>query len=94
MKQKTQNLGLFWCFEPISKQSKQTELFRNKPKQTETTQNFLKNPQIYSLLNCLGGSSVYFGSIETPKLSETTETNSIETNRKKRKKTGKNPEKP
>jgi hypothetical protein len=53
----------------ISKQPKQTELFRNKPKQTETTVNFLKNTQIYSLLNCLGASSVCFGSIETSKLS-------------------------
>ncbi len=26
--------GLFWCFEPISKQPKQTELFRNEPKQS------------------------------------------------------------
>ncbi len=25
--------GLFWCFKPISKQLKQTELFRNKTKQ-------------------------------------------------------------
>jgi hypothetical protein len=29
------------CFEPISKQPKQIELFRNEPKQTETTLNFL-----------------------------------------------------
>ncbi len=61
----TKIFGLFWCFEPISKQPKQTELFHNKPKHTETTLNFLKNTQIYSLLNCLGGSSVCFGSIET-----------------------------
>ncbi len=27
--------GLFRCFEPISKQPKQTELFRNEPKQSE-----------------------------------------------------------
>ena len=65
MKPKTKNFGLFRCFEPISKQPKQTDLFRNKPKQTETTLYFLKNFQIYSLLNCLGGSSVCFGSIET-----------------------------
>ena len=38
--------GLFRCFEPISKQPKQTDLFRNKPKQTETTLNFLKNTHI------------------------------------------------
>ncbi len=41
---------------------------RNKPKQTEKTLNFLKNTQIYSLLNCLGGSSVCFSSIEPSKL--------------------------
>ncbi len=34
--------GLLWCFEFISKQTKQTELFRNKLKQTETTLNFQK----------------------------------------------------
>jgi hypothetical protein len=45
--------------------TEQTDLFCNKPKQTETTLNFLKNSQIYSLLNYLGGSSVCFGSIET-----------------------------
>jgi hypothetical protein len=61
----TKSFGLFRCFEPISKQPKPTELFRNKPKQTETTLNFLKSTQIYSLLNCLGGSSVCFGSIKT-----------------------------
>ncbi len=55
---------MFRCFEPISKQPKQTDLFRNKPKQTETTLNFGKNFQIYSFLNCLGGSFVCFGSIE------------------------------
>jgi hypothetical protein len=69
MKPKTKNFGLFQCFKPISKQPKQTDLFSNKPKQTETTLNFLKNTQIYSLLNCLCGSSVCFGSIETSKLS-------------------------
>jgi hypothetical protein len=69
VKPKTKNFGLFRCFEPISKPPKQTGMFRNKPKQTETTLNFLKNTQIYSLLNCLGGSSVSFGSIETSKLS-------------------------
>jgi hypothetical protein len=52
-------LGLFRCFEP-TKQPKQTGLFR-----TETTLNFLKNSQKYSLLNCFGGSSACFGSIET-----------------------------
>jgi hypothetical protein len=62
VKPKRKNFALFRCFEPIPKQ---TDLFRNKPKQTETTLNFWKNFQIYSLLNCLGGSSVCFGSIGT-----------------------------
>ncbi len=48
MKPKSKSFGLFRCFKPISKQPKQTELFRNKPKQTETTLNFRKNIQIYS----------------------------------------------
>ncbi len=34
--------GLFRCFEPISKQPKQTELFRNESKQSEI---FLKMPK-------------------------------------------------
>ncbi len=33
VKPKTNNFGLFRCFKPISKQQKQTELFRNKLKQ-------------------------------------------------------------
>ncbi len=80
------------CFEPISKQQKQTDLFRNNPKQTETTLNFLKNTQIYSLLNCWVG--LLFVSVQSKHRnslfryrSETTETNCFETNRKK-------PEKP
>ncbi len=87
MKPKAKSFGLFRCFEPISKQPKQTELFRNKPKQTETTLNFLKNTQIYSPLNCLGGPSVCFSSIEgieakQPKLTVPKQT---EKNRKQRK---------
>ena len=31
---KKKNFGLFQCFEPLSKQPKQTELFRNEPKQS------------------------------------------------------------
>ncbi len=86
VKPKRKKFGLFRCFKHISKQPKQTDLFRNKPKQTETTLNFWKNFQIYSLLNCLGGSSVCFGSIETHYRSETTETKCFETNRKNQKK--------
>ena len=105
MKPKRKNFGLFLCFEPISKQPKQTDLFRNKLKQTETTLNFWKNFQIYSLLNCLGGSSVCFGSIETlcfgieakqPKqtVSKQIEKNEKnEKNRKKRKNPRKKPKK-
>ncbi len=98
MKPKTKNFGLFRCFEPISKQPKQTELFHNKPKQTETTLNFLKNTQIYSLLNCLGGSSVCFDSIETlcfgievkqPKQTVSKQIEKTEKTKKKRKKTKK-----
>ncbi len=63
------SFGLFWCFEPISKQPKQTELFQNKPKQTETTLNFLKNTKICSISNCFRWSSVCFGSIKASKLS-------------------------
>ena len=75
----TKSFGLFRCFESISKQPKQTELFRNKPKQSETTLNFLKNSQIYSLLNCLG---LLFVSVQSKHRNslfryrrETTETN-------------------
>ncbi len=80
------------CFEPISKQPKQTELFRNKLKQTETNQNFLKNTQIYSLLNCLCGSSVCFRSVKSKHRnslfryrSETTETNCTKKDEKTKK---------
>jgi hypothetical protein len=60
---------MFRCFEPISKQSKQTELFRNKLKQTEPTLNFHKITKICSLSKCFSWSSFCFGSIETSKLS-------------------------
>jgi hypothetical protein len=43
VKPKRKNFRLFQCFKPISKQLKQTDLFRNKPKQPETTLNCLKN---------------------------------------------------
>ena len=87
---------MFRCFEPKSKQPKQTDLFRNKPKQTETTLKFWKNFQIYSLLNCLGGS--WFGSIETPKQPKQTVSKQIEKTEKnekteKKKKSEKKPEK-
>jgi hypothetical protein len=106
VKPKGKNFGLFRCFEPISKQPKQTDLFRNKPKQTETTLNFLKNSQIYSLLNCLGGSSVCFGSTGTvcfgieakqPKQTvskQTEKTEKTKKTEKKLKKTEKNRKKP
>jgi hypothetical protein len=35
VKPKINNFRLFRCFEPISKQPKETELFRNGPKQPE-----------------------------------------------------------
>jgi hypothetical protein len=34
VKPKIYFFGLFRCFEPLSKQPKQTELFRNEPKQS------------------------------------------------------------
>ncbi len=95
---KKKKFRFFRCFEPISKQPKQTDLFRNKPKQTETTQNFLKNSQIYSLLNYLGVFSVCFGSIETlcfgieakqPKQNVSKQTEKIEKMTKKYEKTEK-----
>jgi hypothetical protein len=35
---------MFRCFEPISKQPKQTDLFRNKPKQTCVVLDYVPNP--------------------------------------------------
>ncbi len=58
VKPRTTIFCLFRCFEPISKQPKQTELFRIKLKQTEATLNFQKNTKICSLSNCFGWSSV------------------------------------
>ncbi len=60
VKPKTNNFS-FWCFEPISKQLKQTELFQNKPKQTKTTLNFLQkyrnrlSIKLFRLVFCLFG---------------------------------------
>jgi hypothetical protein len=45
------------------------ETNRTVSKQNETTRNFHKNTKICSLSNCVGWSSVCFGSIETSKLS-------------------------
>jgi hypothetical protein len=100
MKPKRKNFGLFQCFEPISKHSKQTDLFHNKPKQTETTLNYLKNSQIYSLLNWVGllfvlvQSNSCFG-IEAKQLKQTIskQTEKNEKNEKKTKKTRKKPKK-
>ncbi len=66
---------LFWFnrniktlyFGTEAKQPKQT--IRNKPKQTETTLNLMKNTKICFLSNCFACSSVCFGSIQAPKLS-------------------------
>jgi hypothetical protein len=49
VKPKTKIFGLFRCFEHILKQLKQTELFRNKSKQTELTLNFLNKIPKYAL---------------------------------------------
>jgi hypothetical protein len=40
--------GLFWCFEPLSKQRKRTELFRNKPKLTKNPKFVEKYPNMLS----------------------------------------------
>jgi hypothetical protein len=92
VKPKRKNVGLFRCFEPISKQPKQTNLFRNKPKQTETILNFMKNSQIYSLLNCFGRVFCLFWFNQNSLFryrSETTETNCLEKQTEKTKKTKK-----
>ncbi len=50
----------------------------------------MKNTKIYSLLNCLGGSSVCFGSMETSKLSVSVKKRNNRKKPKKTKKTEKN----
>jgi hypothetical protein len=61
--------GLFWCYQPISKQPKQTELFQNNPKQTGKNPKFSEKYQnmlsikLFRLLFCL------FGAIKTSKFS-------------------------
>jgi hypothetical protein len=47
VKPKIKNFGLFQCYKPKSKQPKQTELFRNKLKQTETNGNNPKFSEKY-----------------------------------------------
>jgi hypothetical protein len=92
MKPKRKKFGLFRCFEPISKQPKPTDLFRNKPKQTETTLNFPeKFPYILSF-KLFGWVFCLFRFNQNSLFryrSETTETNCFKTNRKKQKKTKK-----
>ncbi len=82
---------LFRCFEPISKQPKQTELFRNK---TETALNFWKIPK-YALYQTVSV-GLLFVLVQSKHrnslfryMSETTETNCFETNQSKPKQTGK-----
>jgi hypothetical protein len=77
------------------KQPKQTELIRNKPKQTETTLNVLKKPK-YTLSSTVWV-GLLFVAVQSKHrnslfwyISETTETNCFETNRKKLKKEKKN----
>jgi hypothetical protein len=88
VKPKTKIFGLFRCFKLISKQPKQTELFRIIPKQPETTLNFLKKYQnmlsfkLFRLVFCLFR---FNRKIETHCFGiefETTETNCSGTNRK------------
>jgi hypothetical protein len=56
VKPKKAIFGLFRCFEPISKQPKQTELFRNEPKQSGI---FLKIP-IYAFYQNLAKQKKFF----------------------------------
>ena len=58
--------GLFRCFEPISKQPKQTELFRNEPKQSGI---FWKIPKyaLYQNLELLNGVWMWENRSETLK---------------------------
>ncbi len=78
---------LFRCFEPISKLSKQTELFRNKPIQPKI---FLKIPN-YALYQTVSV-ALLFVSVQSKHRnslfryrSETTKTNCFETNQKNEK---------
>ncbi len=57
--------GLFRCFGSVSKQPKQTELCRNKPKQTETNQKISKKRSLWGSRN-----SNFFSRLE-PKQTET-----------------------
>ncbi len=57
-----QFVSVFWTY------IETTETYRTVSKQTKTTQNFLKNTKICSLLNCFSWSSVCFGSIKTSNL--------------------------
>ncbi len=94
LKSKTKNFGLFRFVSLFRTYIESTETNGTVLKQTETNQNnhkFLKNTQICPFSNCLGWSSVCFGSFETSKIlfryrSETTE----QTVSKQTEKTGKN----
>ncbi len=63
------------CFTIEAKQPKQSVIFQNKPKQTQTNRNNPKFSEkipkyaLYQTVSCFGCSSVCFGSIETRKLS-------------------------
>jgi hypothetical protein len=56
VKPKTKYFGLFRCFEPISKQPKQTELFRNKPKRF-STEHLQLQPGLHSCWQTRPGAS-------------------------------------
>jgi hypothetical protein len=80
---------LFRCFEPISKQPKQTELLRIKPNQTESNPKFSEKYQnmlsikLFRLVFCLFR---FNGNIKTRCFGlefETAETNCFETNQNK-----------
>ncbi len=90
----TTNFGLFRCFEPISKQLKKTELFRNKPKQPKKFSEKYQNMLSIKLFWLVGLLFVSVQSNHRNSLfryrSETTETNCFETNTNNPKFSGKN----
>ncbi len=61
--------GLFRCFEPVSKQPKQTELFRNEPKQSEI---FWKIPKYVLYQNLAKQKKCLLKEDEDKKISQST----------------------
>jgi hypothetical protein len=94
VKPKTKNFGVFRCFEPISNQPKQTELFQTNRNKPEKPKIFLKRQKFALYQTVLVG--LLFVSVQWKHQnslfryrSETTETKCFETNQNKPKQTGK-----